>query len=69
LNPESVLVHEETGDIRILISKSTIHSVDGGLLEGILIPSYDILRLASPEYLEAFPWSPAGCSWQIGIMM
>ena len=69
VNPESVLVHEESGDIRILLSKSTIQSVEGGLLEGCLIPTFDMLRFAPPEYLEGREWSPAGCSWQIGIMM
>ena len=69
LNPESVLIHEESGDVRILLSKSTIQKVEGGILKDCLIPVFDMLRYAAPEYLEAQDWTAAGCSWAIGIMM
>ena len=66
------MLHEETGNVRILLSKSTIQKVsermEGGY-GGYVIPTFDLLRYMPPEHLEYEQWSIAGSSWAIGIMM
>jgi hypothetical protein len=68
LTPESILVHEETREVRILLSKSTIQTVSEAVSQQ-LVPSFDFLRQMPPEYLEGSTRAITGCSWSIGVMM
>lgn len=69
---EAVLANMETGDVKILLTKSTaLIESPLSLLDSfsMMHPSYETLRYLAPEILERLPASQSTLSWSIGIMM
>lgn len=74
ITPDSILVNESTGQIKIVISKSTVTKLDqtnlfGG---GYSQPTFDQIRYLSPEILNGSHQTLRHLStvaWSIGIMI
>lgn len=69
LTPDSVLVNDETGAVKIVISKSTIMRLDTFGGSGYMQLSTDQIRYVAPEILNNQPRYLSSLSWSIGIMM
>lgn len=73
LTPEGILVHEESGGIRILLHKSTIQktapSGSGASYSSFMIPTLESIRYSPPEALNMKERTIASCSWAIGVIM
>ena len=69
LTADSVLINEASGQVKIVISKSTVQKIGEEYKGGLIVPTSESLRYTAPELINNQRRSEASWSWSIGIMM
>ena len=74
MTPDSILVHEDSGAVKIILSKSTIEKVGDAVtsnnnFNNFMIQATETYRYSSPEVLDLGSRTLASCSWAIGVML